>query len=284
MAENKKIRVAIYVRVSTLDQARDGYSLAAQTAALTDWCTRNGTEYKIYEDAGISGKDLAHRQAVKEMLRDVAAGNHDLILVWALSRLTRSVADLYSIYLELQQHKCELRSYTEPFDTSTPVGRAMMGICGVFAQMERELTAERVKVAMAERAAQGKRTCGEVLGYDLDGDSLKINQDEAERVRFIFNSFQEQKNLSSVARLCEERGYRGKRGRRFKAQHIKVIHSRPVYAGYYSFCGRMYHGNFEPIIPQGQWEEVQRILKTATRRLAAENEHSIFSSLPERQP
>lgn len=265
MAEKKPLRVAIYIRVSTLDQVKDGYSLAAQAAALSEWCEQRDASYRIYEDAGISGKDLEHRPAVKEMLRDVASGQYDLILVWALSRLTRSVADLYSTYLQLQVHDCELLSYTEPFDTSTPVGRAMMGICGVFGQMERELTAERVKAAMAERAAQGKRTCNDVLGYDLDGtDSLKINEAEAERVRYIYDKYLEHKSLSAVAELCDIKGYRGKRGCHFKAQHIKVILSRPIYTGYNTYCGQVYRGNFEPIINKPQWDKVQRILKNSS--------------------
>lgn len=253
---------AIYIRVSTLDQARDGYSLAAQRKALEDWCITNGhAVYRVYEDAGISGKDIKHRPAMLDMLNDIRSEQIDLVLVWALSRLTRSVADLYDTYNRLQKHGCNIRSYTESFDTATPIGRAMMGICGVFAQMERELTAERVRAAMAERAAQGKRTCNDVLGYDLDGsDSLTINSAEAECVRYIYDKYLECRNLSAVADLCRVNGYHGKRGRMFKAQHIKTILTRPVYIGYNSFCGQLYKGHFEPIIPKDTWDKVQRLL------------------------
>lgn len=252
-------RVAIYIRVSTLDQAREGYSLAAQLEALSAWCQQRGYTYDIYEDAGISGKDMCHRPSVTSMLADV--DQYDIILVWALSRLTRSVADLYNIYSQLQKHNCDLVSYTEPFDTSTPIGRAMMGICGVFAQMERELTAERVRAAMAERAAQGKRTCHEVLGYDkLGKDSLAINPAEADVVRYIYEKYLEHRSLSAVAELCKIRGHHGKRGRAFKAWHIKVILTRPIYAGYYSYRGALYKGDFEPIISRNQWQRVQRML------------------------
>lgn len=97
----------------------------------------------------------------------------------------------------------------------------MIGFLGIFAQMEREITAERVRTAMAERAAQGKRTAHEVLGYDLDGaDGLKINEAEAERVRYIFDRYLKYHNLSAVAELCRLKGYTGKRGsRRFGQGH-----------------------------------------------------------------
>lgn len=254
--------VAVYIRVSTLDQAREGYSLAAQQKSLEEWCTANGhCIYCVYNDPGISGKDIAHRPAMRQMLDDIKSGQIDLVLVWALSRLTRSVADLYDTYNLLQRYGCNIRSYTEPFDTATPMGRAMMGICGVFAQMERELTAERVRAAMAERAAQGKRTCNEILGYDLDGsDSLKINEAEAQIVQYIFDKYLEYRSLSAVAELCRVLGYHGKRGRIFKAQHIKVILSRPIYVGYNSFKGELHKGMFEPIIQQKTWDDVQRIL------------------------
>ena len=172
------------------------------------------------------------------------------------------MSDLYSTYDRLQRHGCNIRSYTEPFDTTSPIGRAMMGMCGVFAQMERELTAERVRLALAERASQGKRTCNEVLGYDLDGaDSLKINPEEAERVRYIYDKYLEYRSLSAVAELCDLKGYRGKRGRVFRAQHIKVILTRPIYAGYNGYNGKRYKGNHEPIIPYDQWQRVQKLIE-----------------------
>lgn len=259
---NKRKRVAIYIRVSTLDQAREGYSLAAQRKALEAWAETNEYEVaEVYEDAGYSGKDIDHRPAMRQLLEDAKGREFDLVIFWALSRFTRSVVDLYQSIEYLGVYDITIKSYTEPFDTRSVFGRFIVGILGLVAQLERELTAERVKAAMAERAAQGKRTCNEVLGYDLDGaDSLRINEAEAERVRYIFDRYLEYRNLSAVAELCELRGYRGKRGRVFKAQHIKTILTRPIYAGYNSFCGQLYRGNFDPIISEAQYNRVQRLL------------------------
>lgn len=255
-------RVAIYLRVSTLDQAKNGYSLAAQRKVLENWSKEHDYDvFNVYEDAGISGKDLKHRPAAVQMLTDAQKNKFSLILVWAVSRLTRRVSDLYYIWEHIDRHNVDLKSYTEPFDTTTVIGRAMMGVLGVFSQMEREMTSERVKLAMAERAAKGKRTCHEVLGYDKKGsDSFVINKTEAERIKYIFDKFLEYRNLSAVAELCALRGYCGKRGKKFKAQHIKTILTRPIYIGYNSYCGKIYKGDFESIISERQFEKVQQLL------------------------
>lgn len=264
------MRAAIYIRVSTLDQAREGYSLAAQERTLVMWCSEHGYEvYGIYPDEGISGKDIDHRPAMMRLLADASDASDrkfDLILVWALSRFTRSVADLYNSLALFERYNIDLVSFTESFDTSTPMGRAMVGIVGVFAQLERELTSERVRVAMEERAVQGKRTCSAVLGYDVCGpDSLTINIQEAEIVQYIFDRFLEYRNLSAVAELCELRGYHGKRGRPFRAQHIRKILTRPIYAGYNSQKGKAYKGLYEPIISVQKYNRVQKIIEKTTR-------------------
>lgn len=254
--------VAIYIRVSTIWQAEEGYSLQAQRKTLEEWAKdRKYDVVCIYEDAGISGKDIAHRPSVQQMLSEADEHKFDIVLVWALSRLTRSVSDLYNIWTRLSKASIDLISYTEPFDTSTISGRAMMGMLGVFAQMERELTSERVKACMAERAAQGKRTCNGVLGYDIDGkDSLNINVAEAEQVRFIFENYIGCKNLSNVARHCTALGYTGKRGKRLSAGSIRTILNCPIYAGYNRFYGKLYKGAHQPIITEELYDEVQRII------------------------
>lgn len=261
---------ALYIRVSTLDQAREGYSLAAQQAALEAWATAHGYATALYQDAGISGKDINHRPAMCQMLADAKAGKIAVVAVWALSRLTRSVADLYATWELLASHSVGLVSHTEGFDTSTPTGRAMMGLLGVFAQMEREITAERVRAAMAERAAQGKRTCSYVLGYDLDGsDSLVPNPREAEIIRYIYSKYLEHRSLSAVAELCRLRGYHGKRGREMCAWSVKMILTRPIYAGYNSWHGQLIRGQHEALIGVSDFNRVQRLLaKPATGRRA----------------
>lgn len=257
------LKAAIYIRVSTLDQAREGYSLEAQETTLRKWCAEHKYDvYDLYADRGISGKDMDHRPDMQRLIRDAEAHYFDTVVFWALSRFTRSVEDLYETMSNFQEWGISMVSFTESFDTSTPMGRAMIGIVGVFAQLERELTGERVRAAMAARAAKGKRTCSEILGYDLEGkDSLRINKHEAEYVRYVFSTYLERKNLSEVAELCRERGYRGKRGRVPTAWTISVILTRPQYCGYNVYVGELYKGNHEPIVDVQTFNRVQSLLR-----------------------
>lgn len=255
-------RVAVYIRVSTKEQAKEGYSLAAQQRVIESWAKSH--KYiigHVYPDEGRSGKDIVHRPYMQQLLRDVQHNMYDIVAVWALSRLTRNVADLYNILDTCQRHNVVLVSCTEPFDISTPIGRVMVGMLGIFAQFELENTGERVRIAMSERAAQGKRTCNEVLGYDLYGsDSLQINPAEAKRVRYIFSKYLEHSNLLVVADLCAVKGYCGKRGKQFRAQNIKTILTRPIYAGYNSYRGVLHKGDFDPIIDLATYNRVQLLL------------------------
>lgn len=258
---------AIYIRVSTLDQAKDGYSLDAQEQALRKWCAEHRYQvYDLYADRGISGKDIDHRPDMRRLMRDAKAGCFDLVVFWALSRFTRSVQDLYSAMSQFQAWDVSMLSYTESFDTSTPMGRAMIGIVGVFAQLERELTGERVKAAMQVRASQGKRMCSQVMGYDLVGkDGMEINQKEAEYIEFLFRMYAERKNMSEVARLAREAGYRGKRGAAPDAWSIERILTNPIFAGYIIHHGQLYKGLHRAIIPAAKYNRVQRIIKAQGR-------------------
>lgn len=253
---------AIYIRVSTLDQAREGYSLDAQESALRKWCADHGySVYDLYADRGISGKDIDHRPDMIRLMHDAKEGRFSVVVFWALSRFTRSVMDLYDTMTKFSDWGVSMVSYTESFDTSTPMGRAMIGIVGVFAQLERELTGERVTAAMLTRAEKGKRTCNEVLGYDLLGkDSLSINKKEAEYVHYCFTAYLERKSLTEVAALCREKGYHGKRGRIPSPWNVYIILTCPIYCGYNRFCGKIYKGSHEPIISVETYNKVQRLL------------------------
>lgn len=260
------MRAAIYTRVSTLDQAEGGYSLEAQRRVLTAWCIQRGYgEPVIYEDAGISGKDIKHRPAMQKLLDAIKRDKYDVVVVWALSRLTRRVADLYGVWEIMEAHGCDLISRTEAFDTHTPLGRAMMGILGVFAQMERENTVERVKAAMQERALQGKRTCSEVLGYDKSPEGLEINQREAQNVLQIYNVYQRTGSLTETARWCREHGIQGKRGKVLDAYKVRVILTRPIYAGYYSYKDLRVRGDFPALISVEQYNTIVRRINAEQR-------------------
>lgn len=266
------LNVAIYIRVSTLDQVREGYSLDMQERTLRQWCqSRKYNVINVYADKGISAKDIDHRPAMCQLLKDAKLHQFDMVLFWALSRFSRSVADLYTTLENFQKWNISMISYTENFDTSTPMGRAMIGIVGIFAQLEREITSERVVATMEERAIQGKRTCSSILGYDRDGkDTFKINPTEAEYIRFCYEEYLIRKSLSEVAILAKEKGYKGKRGKVPTAWSVEKILTCPVYCGYNRFHGQLYKGTYNPIISVDMFNKVQTILKRQGKALGRE--------------
>ncbi len=180
------MRVAIYIRVSTEDQAREGYSIQAQKNKLEAYCVSQGWDIVgLYVDDGYSAKDL-ERPEMKRMLAHIEQGLIDCVLVYRLDRLTRSVLDLYKLLEIFERHNCKFKSATEVYDTTTAMGRMFITIVAAMAQWERENLAERVRMGMQEKARQGKWVINVApYGYDIDRstDTLVINQQEAVIVR-----------------------------------------------------------------------------------------------------
>ena len=259
---NQKVIAAIYIRVSTREQALEGYSLAAQERLLTEYCrARKYSIYNTYRDEGISAKDIKHRPGLLSLLEDSKKGCFNTIIVWKLTRFSRNLADLTATCEELDKRGVSLISYSEAFDSHTPAGRMVRSMLGTVAQFEREVIAENVSLGMLERAKQGKRMCHQVLGYDKDGkDSLKINTEEAETVHFVYDNYLIRKNISEVQNLCTDLNITGKRGAPLSTQAILTILTRPIYAGYNVFKGQLYKGIHPPIIQVSQFNKVQRTI------------------------
>lgn len=254
--------VAIYTRVSTREQVREGYSLDAQLRILLDYAkARNYNVYKIYSDEGISAKDIEHRPGMLALLADAKEKKFSAILIWKLTRFSRNMANLIVSCEMLDKLGISLISYSEAFDSVTPAGRMVRSMLGVIAQFEREVDAENIYMGLLERAQQGKRTCHEVLGYDLLGkDSFTINQSEAVYVNFAHDQYLIRKCFCEVSNLAKERGYRGKRGGIPTPQSIYKILTCPIYAGYNVFNRELYKGDYESIRTPQQFNKVQRLI------------------------
>ena len=149
--------VGIYVRVSTAEQAKDGYSIGEQLDRLTKYCNAmNWTIAKTYTDAGHSGATIV-RPALQRMIKDVQSGCLEKVVVYKLDRLSRSQKDtLYLIEDVILASGADFVSMCENFDTATPFGKAMIGILAVFAQLEREQIKERMGMGKLARAKEGK--------------------------------------------------------------------------------------------------------------------------------
>lgn len=256
------IIVAIYIRVSTEEQAREGYSLAAQENVLLKFCNlKNYKIYKIYADEGISAKDTIHRPQFQEMIKDAKNGCFNVILVWKLTRLTRKLSNLTKICDELFNKNVFIVSYTEGFDCTTSAGRLMMNMLGTIAEFERDVISENICFALKERAGQGNPPATPVLGYiRVAKNKININPKEAQQIRYIYKKYLETQSLSEVSRLCERQGYVGKKGKSPAPQQIAIILTRPLYAGYILHKGKLYKGNHKSIISVDLFNKVQKII------------------------
>lgn len=258
-------KAAMYIRVSTAEQADEGYSLAAQRSVLTTYAANNGYEvYRVYADEGISGRSMRHREQLCMMLEDSKSRLFNAVLVWKVSRFARSIKDLSNMCDMLEKNDVHLISYSEAFDCSTAAGRLMLNMLGSISQWESDVISENVQLAMRERASRGERTCGEVLGYDIiKGGGMTINSKEAAIVRSIFEDFETGASYSEVSRRACARGYRGKRGKEIRPESVYKILTCSVYAGYYRFRDMVTKGDFEPMVSGQRFNSVQDLVSRA---------------------
>lgn len=228
------MRTALYIRVSTEDQAREGYSISAQKEKLTAYCASQGwTIANMYIDDGYSAKDL-DRPEMKRMIRHIKQGLIDCVLVYRLDRLTRSVSDLYKLLELFEKYNCKFKSATEVYDTTTAMGRMFITVVAALAQWERENLAERVRMGLQEKARQGKWVPNIApYGYDIDRetDKLVINEKEAAVVRKIFELYTSGKGMSKIANELNRLGILTKSGHIWRDHQVKYVLTNPVYIG-----------------------------------------------------
>jgi len=289
----RTIRCAVYTRKSTdegLD--RDFNTLDAQREAAEAYITSQKAEGWVclpdkYDDGGFTGGNM-DRPAVKRLLADVAAGKIDCIVVYKVDRLSRSLLDFARIMESLDQHDVSFVSVTQQFNTTTSMGRLMLNVLLSFAQFEREIIGERTRDKMSAARRKGKWVGGiPVLGYDVDpeGGRLLVNEDEAARVRAIFELYADRQSLIATVRECDRRGWtnkqwRNKKGRDSggkpldKASLLRML-SNVIYLGKVNHKGQIYAGEHPPIIGEDLWERVHGRLRrnAADRGTAVRNKH-----------
>lgn len=266
-------RVFIYVRVSTQHQAEEGYSIPQQIERLKKYCDAMGwILVKIYTDDGYSGGSL-DRPAMNQMIQDIEAGHTDIVLVDKLDRLSRSQFDtLFMIQKVFDANGVAFVSRNEAFDTSTPFGKAMVGILAVFAELERSRIKERMMDGQEGRAKEGKFRGGGYVptGYDYDSNDgiLKINEYEAMQVREVFDLFINRMPIFTIMTHMNNKGYRTKYGE-WKEQTIRGMLQRRLYIGEIVHKGTIYEGQHEPIISKEIFDMAQKIF--AERDIKFEN-------------
>lgn len=263
MADNK--RVFIYIRVSTREQANEGYSIKEQEVRLRAYAKSRGYKIiKVYIDPGHSGANL-DRPALQEMLKEI--NNADLVLVYKLDRLSRSQKDTLHLIEEVfLKNGVDFNSISESFDTSTPFGRAVIGILSVFAQLEREQIKERLMMGRTARAKEGYYHGGDaakmLTGYDYVDGELIINEYEAECVKYIFDEYLSGKGITRIFKSVEEK-FPGVIAHRSTIRKILI---RPAYKGQVVFGGEKYKGKHVPIITKEKFEVTQRLMSKRSEK------------------
>lgn len=226
------MRCAIYARVSTEEQAVEGYSISAQKKKLTAYCeTQDWDVVGYYVDEGISAKNTNRPELIR-MIDHIKKGLIDCVLVYRLDRLTRSVLDLYNLLDVFEKYDCKFKSATEVYDTTTAIGRLFITIIAALAQWERENIGERVRVGQQEKVRQGKYTSGrKPYGYNADHKEgvLTVIEEEAKIVRSVFNDYLKG---HSAQRICKKLNTIGTPGRDYwNEKAILYILENPLYVG-----------------------------------------------------
>jgi site-specific DNA recombinase len=277
----KKLRCAIYTRKSTEDGLEQDFnSLDAQREACAAYILSQASEgweavSELYDDGGWSGGTM-NRPAITQLLDDVKAGKVDVIVVYKVDRLTRSLADFAKIVEILDENEASFVSVTQSFNTTTSMGRLTLNVLLSFAQFEREVTGERIRDKIAASKKKGMWMGGGVpFGYDVVDRQLVINQSEAEIVRWMFERYAE---IKSVPQLAEEMAAKGIKTRMrvwktgkvvggitFKTGTLTHLLHNPVYVGKVKHKENIYEGAHQPIISREMYDLVQSNFQTNRR-------------------
>lgn len=258
-------KVAIYVRVSTKGQAEEGYSIDEQIALLTSYCSIH--KWKIYDtyiDAGVSGATI-ERPELSRLSRDAKKKKFNTMIVYDLKRLGRSQRNNIAFIEDvLEKNGIGFISLTENFDTSSPLGKAMVGILSAFGQLDRDTIRERMMMGKIGRAKSGKPMMTSTIAfgytYDKNNSTLNVNQAEAVVVRTIFNLYLTGKSLTKLRDYLNENGIL-RNGKLWNYQGVSRILRNPVYKGMIRFRGEVYQGKHEPIINAELFDRTQKELK-----------------------
>lgn len=244
-------KAALYVRVSTDAQYEEGYSVDAQKEKLEAYCKlKDIDDYDFYVDGGWSGSNI-HRPEMERMIEDIKENRISTVIVYKLDRLSRSQKDTIFLLDDVFiPHDCNFISLNENFDTTTPYGKAMIGILSVFAQLERENIRERTRMGMYERVKSGLWMGGGRVpfGYDYDREkNILVPNEHADDVRKIYDLYLQGYSPNKLAEMFDVAN----------DCHITNILDRVTYIGKINYRGEILDGLHEPIIDEDTWNKVQ---------------------------
>ena len=256
-----KKHTALYARVSTEAQAEEGYSIDAQKKLLEAFCISKEIEnFKFYVDAGFSGSNL-ERPAIKELLSDIELGIVDAVAVYKLDRISRSQKDtLYLIEDVFNPNNVGFISLSENMDTSTPIGRAMLGIMSAFAQLERETIKIRTRMGMRERVKSGLWMGGGKIpfGYSYDKESgTLVKNEDSDKVREIYSLYLQGYSPSAISQ---------KLGMKYDKLVTQIL-KRETNTGVINYKGEKYQGKHEALIDRETYLAAQSEMKRRSKNV-----------------
>lgn len=271
----RKRRCAVYTRKSSEEGlAQEFNSLHAQREACEAYIASQRSEGWVlvrdaYDDGGISGGTL-DRPGLQQLLADIEEGLVDVVVVYKIDRLSRSLADFAKLVEIFDRNEVTFVSVTQSFNTTTSMGRLTLNILLSFAQFEREVTAERIRDKVAASRRKGIFMGGNVpLGYAVRNRKLVIVPEEAETVRMIFRRFAETGSATALARELRAEGVVTKTGRPVDKQFVYATLNRRTYLGESVHKGESHPGEHQAIIDAETWDRVHAILAESPRRRAA---------------
>lgn len=287
--DNERKTAGVYIRVSTEDQAREGFSLGEQEEKLLQLCKFKELEvYKVYKDAGISAKDMEHRPQFQAMLQDMKEGKINYIVAYKLDRITRSVRDLEELISVLEQYNCFLLCDRDDVNTSTANGRFFVRMLTVLSQLEIEIVSERTKFGLNGAIKSGHIPGQRPFGYTKSEDK-KMIVDNATRpyVEKIFDMYLEGKSFQQIANYFKENNIYPKK--KWRDTTIQKIIDNKIYMGDYEQYKRIgkqenlepivYMNVVEPIISRVKWEECQRQKERNQRTYTRDRIYTFFQRL-----
>ena len=258
------MRIATYTRIST-DEELQPYSLEAQATRLDSYVESQEDWQIVRRFTDQASGAILERDGLERALREAEAGRFDLLLVYRVDRLSRSVRGLAQILARLDDAEVSFRSATEPFDTASSAGRMMVQLLGVFAEFERSSIVERTIAGMERKAARGEWTGGSVpYGYRLDSERhfLVPEPDEASVVPQIFRRYAERlEGSSALATWLTERGLRTRAGKPFNVPGVLSILRNRAYVGEIFFRGAHYPAPHEPLVDADLFARAQEVLR-----------------------
>ncbi len=259
------VRVAVYARVSTEDQAKEGFSLEAQRERLRAYCTAKGWQVaKEYVDEGYSGRDV-RRPAYQQMILE--RDYWDTLLVVKMDRIHRNARHFMQMMEDLNAWGKEFASMQESLDTSTAMGRFVVDIIQRIAQLESEVIGERVYMGMEQKA----KTTGGILGfkvpygYDHRDGRLFANLGEAPVVRRIFADYLAGLGTGRIARALNIEGVASKNGRSWSQPMVLYLLRNPLYCGYNHWEGHLKPGPHEALVSNGDFNRAQELIALRTK-------------------